>query len=219
MRKKALVFLIGLCLATSGCVDLPEKDGSELNKAMFKAEAEMKDAKYQIRDDAFWLTAYQATDLIEETVGEDELVYVSFKLVDEDGKVSILEDSYSFRLMSSDDAWRLLEMDQILFALIASEEVTKTKDKGKTLYIKSVILKWPVYYDGKMKFASVCDTDNDGNWDYVCRGKMFFSNTSNSNIVPANNTGYGVGIKTDEDPKVYHINGKAKLSKLADLIF
>ncbi|MBR2725055.1 hypothetical protein IKE97_00185 [Candidatus Saccharibacteria bacterium] len=214
MKKTAIIAVLILCLTLVGCgMEKTEVAPVELAKVAFEAEGEVKILQDRIKDDDFWESTYRAADLIEETIDDGKLASVSFKLRTSENKTILLEDIYSFRLIDTDDLWIKLTVNQIIYALVTSDEVIEAESSGISLTVESIILKWSTPgFDEKM-IASVCDVDNDGKWDYICKGKMYFTDI-NATVVPIDESGYGIGNSSVKNPKVFKINGEAKLANL-----
>lgn len=194
MRKIAIFMAAFLCLALTSCtVEKIDVTSIDISRVAYEAEAEVNMVQDRIRDDDFWRTTYQAGDLIEQTLDDGKLGSVSFKLKTSEDETIILEDLYTFRLIDADDVWRELTTSQILYALVTSDEVTKAENSGVNLTVQSVILKWTDSSTGKNRTASVCDLNNDGHWDYVSRGKMYFAKALDATLLPADEDGYGIG--------------------------
>ena len=182
--KRIIIIAVAISLVLVGCGLRKDGDSSiDLSRAAFDAETEVKILQDRIRDDDFWKTAYRASDLIEETIDSGKLSSVSFKLKTSEGKTVIMEDIYSFRLVDPDDDWIKLIINQILYALITSDEVINAEASGIHITVESVILKWNTPGLDEKQTFSVCDVENDGEWDYACQGRMHFATDDGATIV------------------------------------
>ena len=219
MKKIAIVTMVIMTLMLVGCNVKNDKVFSvDLSRTALEAEAEVKILQDRIRDDDFWVSTYKAADLIESTIDDGKLASVSFKLKTSEGETIILEDIYSFRLIDADDAWIKLTINQILYAMITSDEVVNAEASGKHITVESTILKWNTPgIDSKMT-VSVCDIENDGKWDYVCQGRMYFTTSESATVVPADDSGYGIGNTSLIEPKIYKVKRNANFSDLTVIV-
>ena len=185
MKKIAVIMAIVLSMVLTGCIIREDKDLTSVNLARvaFETEGEVKIIQDRIRDEDFWDSVYRAADLIEDTIDECKLTSVSFKLKTDEGETIILEDIYSFRMVDSDDVWKMLVVNQILYALVTSDEVIKAESSFVHLTVESVILKWSTPGLDEKRTVSVCDVENDGKWDYLSEGRMYFTIAEGATIV------------------------------------
>ena len=216
MKKINICLIVILCLALSGCATQEADDSpKEIANITYEAETRVEDLQYGLRDDDFWMSTYRSANLIEKTLDEWAVASISVKLKPSKGKTIILEDFYKTILVDSDDPWRKLAINQIIYALATSEEVTKAERIGKSLTVSSVILTWTSSENGVSKTASLCDTENDGKWDFVSRGSMCFVENDFANVAPADESGYGIGVIHAKNPRILEVEGNAQLSEFS----
>ena len=106
----------------------------------------------------------------------------------------------------------MLVVNQILYALVTSDEVIKAESSFVHLTVESVILKWSTPGLDEKRTVSVCDVENDGKWDYLSEGRMYFTIAEGATIVPADASGYGIGNTSFAQPKVIQVTKNAKQS-------
>ena len=220
MNKIVVFLMVVFCVVLLSCeIDKPNTASIDLSRAEFEAEAEVDMVRDRIKDDIFWKSTYRAAELIEETIDDGKLTVVSFKLKTSEEETIVLEDFYIFRLVDADDVWREFFVDQIIYALATSDEVIEKEESGINLYIDSVILKWTDSSTGENLKASVCDIDNDGKWNYLSCGEMYFTNIQGNAIIPIKESAYGIGILPPEKPKVLRSKNNSSLSLFTTELF
>lgn len=219
--KRVVVFLVMIvCLILSGCVEKKHDTASiDLSRVEFEAEAEVNMLQDSIRDDGFWDSTYRAADLIEDTIDDGKLTKVSFKLKTSDEETIVLEDFYTFRLIDSDDVWRELFANQVIYALATSDEVTEREAKGVNLQIDGIILKWEDTSKGKKRIASICDVEGDGKWDYLSKGRMFFTKDPASTVISISESEYSIGIIHTKQPKAFEVDDNYNLTSYTEELF
>ncbi len=196
MKKYFLIIsLLLMALFTIGCE--PENEATaDLTDATYSAEAEEQQLRGEIDDIAFWNSLDRATDMIKHSLEANRDVSVGFRLETTDGDTIFLEDAYVFELAYINDEWRDLTASQITYIVATADQVTKVFDRGESVQVTGVIMKWVEYVgsDRTPRNISVCDFEGDGQWNCAAEGKMFFTDEIISDIPGARNEFGNIGI-------------------------
>ena len=200
--KKIFVFVFVIAMVVlSGCDTKSMTEGNvtpDLSRAAYEAKGKVTVLRIEVEDDTFWDSADKATELIENTIEDRVDTTIGFKLAYSDGTTAIIDDFASFRLNYINDVWRTKTSSEIIYALATSDEVVQAHNDGKTVKIAGVILRWRErerLFDGdKERIISVCDLENDGSWDYVIHGRLFFTDVETVSLEGANGEILGIGV-------------------------
>lgn len=222
MRKTlaVIIALFAIAMMTS-CDAKSLHEGNvtpDLSEAAFEAKAAVMRLKIEIEDDAFWDSTDRAAKLIEDTIESRVDMMVSLRLTCSDGSIIYLDDFDAIRLNYINDVWRSKTSNEIIYKLATSDEVVKAHEAGETVEITGVILKWKrrknLFDSNEQRIYSVCDLENDGNWDYVISGKAFFTDVASVALKNENGEIPGVGVIDIESTLVVPIEENAKLRSL-----
>lgn len=218
----SILFVIPMVM--TGCDTKSLSEGNttyELARTAYEADAEVTHLKLEIEDDAFWDSAEKATELIANTLEDRKDTTIGFRLACSDGSILELDDFANVRLTYINDVWRSLTSDRLLYSLATSDEVTKAHAAGKTVEITGVILKWyqpqGVFDHNDQRVYSVCDLENDGIWDYVTSGKVFFTDVTSAALKDEEGKPLGIGSIDIATTKVVPLTENAKFSELYKL--
>ena len=201
MKKIFVMIFVIAMVVLSGCDTKSMTEGNvtpDLSEAAYEAKAKVTEQRIEVKDDVFWDSADKMAKLFEDTIEDRVYTIVSLQLTYSDGTVVPLDDFYSFRLNYINDVWRARASSELIYALVTSDEVVRAHNEGKTVKISSVILKWKerkrVGDGNKERIISVCDLDNDGGWDYVIHGKLFFTDVATASLESPNGEKLGIGV-------------------------
>jgi hypothetical protein len=194
-----MVMVMVIVMMTTGCAATEDNVPVSLSETAYDVSSKLLNQKIEMKDDAFWESADKAETLLENTLEKGVEMTVSFQLTDSEGTVIPMDDFASFRLYYINDVWRQKTAKGLIYALSISDEVIKAHGAGKSIEITGTIFKWKqpsglFEFDNKEKIISVCDLGNDGAWDYVIHGKMFFANTDAVSLQGSDGEALGIGV-------------------------
>ena len=213
--KMIIAILFVIPMVMTGCDTKSLSEGNtthELARTAYEADAEVMHLKLEIEDDTFWDSTERATKLIENTIEDRKNMTIGFRLACSDGSTIMLDDFASVNLIYINDVWRSLTSDRLTYSLATSDEVTKVHAAGETVEITGIILKW--YQPNDKRVYSVCDLENDGAWNYVTSGKVFFTDVNSAVLKDQEGKSLGIGSIDITTTKVVPLTENAKISEL-----
>lgn len=226
MRKilAVIITLFAITMMTS-CDAKTFHEGNvtpDLSEAAFEAKAAIMRLKMEVEDDVFWESTDRAAKLIESTIEDRVNMMVGFRLACSDGSIIYLDDFDWIHLNYINDVWRSKTSSEIIYKLATSDEVVRAHEAGETVEITGIILKWKrrkdLFDSNEQMVYSVCDLENDGNWNYVVGGKVFFTDVSSAALKDENGKILGVGVIDIEPTLVVPVEENADLHGLYELV-
>lgn len=197
MRKLVIFILfISTILALTGCKATEGNVTTDLSNSAYAAEAEVQKLRADIDDVGFWTTLDKATNLIKKSLETHRNVSVGFRLTTSSSETILLEDAYLFHLAYINDVWRSLTASQIEYIVATAEQVAEAIEKGDTVEVTGVIMKWTEYIgaDSTPHIISVADVNVDGKWDFAAEGKFYFTDSAVSSIPGTETENGAIGI-------------------------
>ena len=225
--KKFLVLLITsvmFVITLTGCnaKSLTEANTTpDLSKAAYKAEANVARLKIETEDDAFWESTERMAELFKNTVEQKTDMVVEVRLTCSDGSTIVLNDFATCSLFYINDVIREKASNELIYSIATLDEVVEAHAAGKTVEVTGIILKWyqrmGLFDHNADRIASVCDLDNDGNWDYVTKGKAFFTDANNIAIENADGEILEIGVIDITTSALVPVEENLKFHKLYKL--
>ena len=214
--EKLLVFIVVITLLT-GC---SSKGEAVPEPGETTEEVATEDLRAEIKDEDYWASLDQVLDLVENTLEERVSFNLSLRLTCQDESEIILDDFYGDYIDYDEGMLMSMMKSEIIRALSTSDLVNEAHQKGNTMEVTGVILKWndpTAKESSEQDIFSVSDLSGDGTWDYVTKGEVSFAANVKTPTLK-NEFGELIGIDEIENKRVKLVEESSpKLGRLAEI--
>ena len=202
-KKVAVVIVMAMIL--TGCHEA--NTNRELATAAYELKSEITRLRIMNDDDSFWESADRFTKLVRDTIEDRVPIEIQFRLSCS-GDIIYLNDFYKTELRFINNVVREMTANEIICEVLSSNEVMDMQ--AKDIAITGVILTWLQYEE----LYSICDLQCDGTWDYLSKGKFFFTEGNTAELKSADGEPLGIGVIDIEPTNIITLTENSKLSDL-----
>ncbi|MBQ3452663.1 hypothetical protein IJG28_00450 [Candidatus Saccharibacteria bacterium] len=124
----------------------------------------------EINDADFWGSASLATTLVRDSIEEDQLVTVIYRL-ETSSEERFVSEPRQIGLDGEGKEWRDLIYNQLMCWLATSDDVANAHKAGESIQVTGVLINWSErksWFNKDLDYFTACDLDADGVWDYAC---------------------------------------------------
>lgn len=195
-RKVLFAIILVISIVLTGCGD---KGAS--SEIISETEEEPQRPEFESEDPEFWKSATNMADVIAETVGDEGNFSICFKLSFQDSTESTFEAFYVDE-QPTDEEDQIELSNRIIYDLMIADPVDEAHQRGESVELAGVILRWADSRSKEEKGFSACDLPGDGTWDYVCEGALVFADHGGALTVLEDADGNPITIDEIESKKV-----------------
>ncbi len=220
-RTKTIMLLVVLAIVAAVCLAGCGEGNvtPDLSDAAYQAEKVITERKLANDIPEFWDSAYTATGAVKGLLGTGSNYTLDVQIAQADGSKFEVKTT-PFRLQYINDVWKDLAENQILDIISSDALTVQALDTGGKPVIKSSILQFTArigLVGSDIRDFSVVDIENDGKWDYVAEGRLFFTDAMSTTLKDNDGNALPIGLQSNRETSVYSLEG-VEPQNIADLV-